>query len=248
MTNSIPLTADLMDKRPQYLWLLTLAYSVAIFTADWFDPRQINVGGLCTGAGSIAFPLTYLLADIITEIYGYKYARLAIWLGLLFYMFFLLYGQFVVYFLSPHSLHQEALKLFLHMNRQIIFATLLSYLATEAVNSYLVAKLKITLGGKYIGFRFILATFMAYIVDEMIYAPIAFYGLILNKNDLFSHMLDSWLFMVLIELFLLPFSIRMAKRIKYIEKLDRYDNQTRFNFFDFSTDYGEENNHHKDAS
>lgn len=83
---------------------------------------------------------------------------------------------------------------------------------------------------------------MAYIVDEIIYAPIAFYGLIVNKNDLLVHILDSWIFMVSIEMLLLPFFIRMAKRIKHIEKMDRYDTQTHFNFFDWSTDYEEENN------
>jgi queuosine precursor transporter len=232
--------------RPKYLWFLMIAYTMSIFAADWFDPRQIKIFGLCTGGGSIAFPLTYLLADVITEIYGYKNARLAIWFGLLFYAIFLFYGQFVICFLSPHASDVNTLTLFLQANNHIIFATAASYLATESVNSYLVAKLKIFFCGKYIGLRFVFSTLMAYILDELVYAPIAFYGLIMNIKDLMNHMLDSWIFMTSIELLLLPLSIRIAKRIKTIENTDIYDSKTHFNLFSLNTRYRKEDNQYGD--
>jgi queuosine precursor transporter len=228
--------------KPKYLWLLVIAYTVALFAADWFDPRQIKVFGLCTGAGSIAFPFTYLLSDIITEVYGYKKARMTIWLGLLFYAIFLLYGQFVIHFLSLHSPHASTLTLFLQVNHHIIFATIASYLATESVNAYLVAKLKLFFCGKYIGLRFIFSTLMAYILDELVYAPIAFYGMIIHMKDLVSHMIDSWIFMVSIELLALPISIRIAKRMKAVEKTDIYDSETNFNPFLINAHYSKENN------
>lgn len=228
--------------RPKYLWFLVIAYTVALFAADWFDPRQIKVFGLCTGAGSIAFPFTYLLSDVITEVYGYKNARVAIWLGLLFYAIFLLYGQFVVHFLSVYSPHADTLTLFLQVNHHIILATVISYLVTESVNAYLVAKLKVFFHGKYIGLRFIFSTFMAYILDELVYAPIAFYGMIVHLKDMLNHIVDSWIFMVSIELLLLPLSIRIAKRIKIIEKMDIYDHKTNFNPFHMSTYYSDKSN------
>ena len=68
----------------RYLGFLTTAYTMALVFANWFDPRLINFMGLNTGAGAIIFPFTYLFSDIITEVYGYKNARLAVWVGLFF--------------------------------------------------------------------------------------------------------------------------------------------------------------------
>lgn len=229
---------------PKYLWLLMIAYTMAIFASNIFDPRHIDIFGLCTGAGSIAFPLTYLLADVMTEVYGYKKTKIAIWSGLLFYLIFISYGQFVIHFINPNSSDKVALSLFLHVNDRIFIAAIASYLATESANTYLLAKLKIRLAGKYIGFRFIIATLFAYVVDELIYAPIAFYGL-MNTSDFLHHMLDSWAFMVSIELLLVPFSVRIAKYIKIVERTDIYDNKTNFSPFNFDTQYGDEDNKYR---
>jgi uncharacterized integral membrane protein (TIGR00697 family) len=234
-------SAEMLVIRPKYLWFLMISYTMAIFTANWFDPRHIKVFGLCTGAGSIAFPLTYLLADIITEVYGYKNARIAIWSGLLFYSIFLFYGQFVIYSLDSYVPGKTVLTSFLQVNNHIIFAAIASYLTTESVNSYLVAKLKVFFCGRYIGLRFVFSTLIAHIFNELVYAPIAFYGQ-MNLSNFIHHMLDSWLFMVSIELLLMPLSVRITKRIKIIERSDIYDSKTNFNIFSLDTRYSKEDN------
>lgn len=236
---------QISNLRPKYLWLLLMTYTIVLFASNCFDPRHIKILGLCTGAGSIAFPLTYLLADIITEVYGYKNARVAILSGLLFLAVFVLYGQFVLYFLNPTSSFQAPLSKFLSIDKYIIFASIVSYLATESINSYLVAKLKIIFKGQYMGLRFIAATIMAYIVDELTYAPIAFHSLIHNLSDLTHHIIDSWIFMFSIEIILLPLSIRLAKAMKRIEGSDIYDTNTKFSLFSLEDRYKVADNHYK---
>jgi uncharacterized integral membrane protein (TIGR00697 family) len=231
--------------KKKYLGVLILGYTIVFFASNWFDPRQIQIFGLATGAGSISFPLTYLFSDIITEVYGYKNARIAVWSALLFFLIFIIYGQLVVSLLSPYSSPREALVAFLHTNNRIILAAILSYFITETMNSYLVAKLKILLHGNYMGLRFIAATLTAYTFNEIIYAPIAFYGLIPNLEAFVYHMFTSWVLMVSIELLFLPFSIRLAKYIKIIENLDIYDTKTNFNPFSFNTQYRKKNNKSK---
>lgn len=234
--------AQLSNIRQKYLWLFILGYTLVFFASNWFDPRQIHIFGFNTGAGSIVFPLTYLCSDIITEVYGYKNARMAVWTALLFFLIFILYGHLVVSLITPDSISRVAITNFLYTNNHILFAAVLSYLTTESINSYIVAKLKISLKGKYMGLRFIASTLTAYILNELIYAPIAFYGLIPNIKHFIRHMLASWAFMVSIELLLLPFSIRLAKRLKTIENLDIYDTQTNFNPFSLNTDYQNRDN------
>ncbi|MGB8286317.1 MAG: VUT family protein [Candidatus Aquirickettsiella gammari] len=236
---------ELLVFKKKYLGVFILGYTIVFFASNWFDPRQIQIFGLVTGAGSIAFPLTYLFSDIITEVYGYKNARIAVWSALLFFLIFILYGQLVVALLSPYSSSREALVAFLYTNNRIILAAILSYFITETMNSYLVAKLKILLNGEYMGLRFITATLTAYTFNEIIYAPIAFYGLIPNLEEFIYHMFTSWVFMVSIELLFLPFSIRLAKYIKIIENLDIYDTKTNFNPFSLNTQYRKKNNKSK---
>ena len=67
--------SKVISSHPKYLWFLTLAYSMVIVLANWFDPRLIRVFSLDTDAGTLIFPLTFLLSDLITEIYGYKHAK-----------------------------------------------------------------------------------------------------------------------------------------------------------------------------
>lgn len=227
---------------PKYLWSLILCYAMVFFASNWFDPRQIKLFGLTTGAGSIAFPLTYLFSDIITEVYGYKNSRIAVWSSLLFYFIFLFCGQFVVSFLYDRATYKELVSTFLYSNNRIILAATLSYFITETTNSYLVAKLKILLEGKYMGLRFITASLTAYIFNELVYAPIAFYDLITNMKNFIHHIIDSWTFMVSIELLLLPLSIRLAKRLKIIENIDIYDTKSNFNPFSFNTSYKKKDN------
>src|SRR5262245_18687209 len=86
--------------QPDWLWFLTLTYAMVIELTNWFDPRLINIG-LDTDAGTLIFPLTFLLSDLITEVYGYKYARRAIWCGFLFNALFIIYGQIVIHMPSP---------------------------------------------------------------------------------------------------------------------------------------------------
>src|SRR5260221_13755082 len=111
-----------------YLWFLTLSYSMVMALANWFDPRLITLFGLTTDAGTLIFPLTFLLSDLITEVYGYKQARRAIWCGFLFNAIFILYGQLVIHMPSPdYPTHNDSFDTLLAMNVRIIIASRISY-------------------------------------------------------------------------------------------------------------------------
>lgn len=228
----------------RYLGILTITYSMVLICANLFDPRLINFMGLNTGSGAMIFPFTYLLSDIITEVYGYKNARFAVWVSLFFNLIFILYGQVIINMPSPPNSNNVIFDSFLHLNMRIVFASLISYLITEQINSYVVAKLKILFRGKNIGFRFVMSTLSAHAINAIIFCTVAFYGIISNINLLFF-ISTSWVFMVSIELFLLPLSIRLSKKLKQIEKLDIYDKRTNFSLFKLDVNYTEKDNEFK---
>src|SRR5579883_2959033 len=115
-----------------YLWFLTLSYTMVILLANWFDPRLIKIFNLTTDAGTLIFPLTFLLSDLITEVYGYKHARRAIWCGFFFNAIFIAYGQLIIHLPSPDFAANNAMfDTLLAMNVRILLASAISYLVAE---------------------------------------------------------------------------------------------------------------------
>lgn len=220
-----------------YLWFLTLTYSIVIVTANWFDARLVNVFGLITDAGTIVFPLTFLVADLITEVYGYQYARRAIWLGLLYNFIFILYGQLITHLPSPNfPTHNALFDELIRINTRIILASAISYLCSEPLNSLILAKLKIKTQGRLMGLRFVSSTVIASAVDSIVFSMVAFYGTMSNDN-LYLMITSMWSIKVGIEILGLPISLYLANKLKQIDRIDMYDKHTNFNLFSLNTEY-----------
>ena len=233
---------NVIQIKPNFLWFLTLTYAMVIVLANWFDPRLIKIFGLTTDAGTLIFPLTFLLSDLITEVYGYKHARRAIWCGFLFNVLFIIYGQIIIHLPSPDfQTNNEIFDTLLTTNFRIILASGVSYLASEPLNSFVMAKLKIKMHGRYIGIRFLASTIFASGLDRFFFCFIAFYHVI-GDIHLWYLIITMWFIKVVIEIIGLPISIRLAKRLKKSEKLDIYDKGTNFNLFDLDVHYLEKNN------
>jgi len=229
--------------QPRFLWFLVLSYSMAMVLANWFDARLIRVFFLNTDAGTLIFPLTFLLSDLITEVYGYQQARRAIWCGFLFNLVFILYGQIVIHLPSPDYavISNNKFDEILSMNIRIIIASAISYLCAEPLNSFIMAKLKIQFSGHRLALRFVASTFIASGVDSIIFGVIAFSGLMSNKN-LFLLILTMWCLKVTIEVIGLPVSLYLTNKLKEIERLDIYDKKTNFTLFSLHVDYTKKDN------
>lgn len=239
--------SERLQYQPKLLWLLTLSYVAALLMANWFDIRLIYLGhGLLTDAGTIIFPLTFLISDLMTEVYGYKQTRRAIWLGFLFNLIFILYGLMVTHLPSPSSdiaPNNVAFDQMFGFNMLIILASFVSYLIAEPLNALFLAKLKIRLNGRLMAGRFLLSTMLGAILDTSIFSVIAFYYL--PMGHLIRFIMTMWVIKVIIEIIGLPLSIYLAKRLKKYEKLDIYDTGTKFNLFNLNAHYKLSNNHFK---
>lgn len=236
------LKANLNHTTTQWLWFLTLSYIMVMTLANWFDPRLIQLAGLTTDAGTLIFPLTFLLSDLITEVYGYKYARRAIWCGFLFNALFIVYSQIVIHMPSPDfQTNNAAFDKLLTMNIRIIFASAVSYLLSEPLNSFVMAKMKIKMAGRYLWLRFLSSTLIASVVDCTVFSLLAFYGVIPNTN-LINLIISMFVVKMVVELACLPFSTYIAVRLKKIERLDIYDMDTDFNIFRLNVNYSAADN------
>ncbi|MCF6767282.1 queuosine precursor transporter [Thiotrichales bacterium 19S11-10] len=230
--------------KPKILSFLMLFYVVVLLLANWFDVRLVSLGfGLSTDAGTLIFPLTFLLSDLITEVYGYKNTRRAIWLGFLFNLIFILYGQLITHLPSPDNAPFNQLfdQLF-EFNILIIIASFVSYLIAEPLNALFLAKLKVRYHGRFMALRFVLSTMVASIVDTAIFSVIAFSGF-MSAKELFLFIVTMWGIKVIIEMIGLPLSVFLAYRLKSYEGMDIYDTKTNFNLFKLSTNYQASDNY-----
>lgn len=233
---------------PKYLWFLMLAYSMVIVIANWVDARIIQIGPIITDGGTLIFPLTFLLSDIITEVYGYKHARRAIWCGFLFNSLAIFYGLIVSALPSPDfAQNNEVFDKMLSINFRIIAASTISYFISEPLNSLIMAKLKIKTAGKFMPLRFVCSTFLAAGVDSFIFGTLAFYDSMSGMN-LLALILSMWAIKVFIEIVGLPISIPLSKKLKDLEQIDIYDETTKFNIFSLDVDYQTQANHFKELT
>lgn len=233
-------------QRPlRFLWFVSLSYAMVLVFANVFDPRLVNIFGIVTDAGTIIFPLTFVLSDIITEVYGYKHARHAIWVGFLFNALFILYGQLVIHLPNPpYATHNDAFTVLFTLDRRIMLASAISYLFSEPLNSYVLAKLKIKSKGRHMPLRFVGSTFVSSGVDSLIFGFIAFSGL-MSVPHLLQLIAAMWLIKVIMEIAGLPLSVSLARWLKRAEGMDIYDARTKFGVFQLECQYGEGDNRYR---
>lgn len=224
------------------LWFLVMAYTVTILLANWFDIRMVQLGPFITDAGTLIFPLSFILADTITEVYGYKETRRAIWCGFLFNLLFLGFGALVTHLPSPDvAPYNREFDSLMSIEWRIIVASIISYFCAEPMNAYVMAKLKLRWQGRHMAARFVSSTVLASIMDTTLFTTIAFYGMMPN-HVLFTVAATMWLIKVAVEIVGLPFSVRLARYLKSVEGRDIFDRHTQFGLLHWEVEYQTEDN------
>jgi uncharacterized integral membrane protein (TIGR00697 family) len=190
-------------------------------------------GGLVVPAGIIIFPLSYLFGDVLTEVYGYGAARRVIWLG--FACNLVAVAAFAVGGLLPAPGFwngQAAYNAILGVTPKLLAASFCAYLIGEFLNAFVLAKLKIATGGKWLWTRTIGSTLIGEGADSLVFIALAF-GVFqvagaLPLQALISAMLAQWGIKVAYEVIATPFTYAIVKTLKRHDGVDYYDRETNF--------------------
>lgn len=198
----------------KYLWLFIILFVMFTGMIDWFDPRLIRIGRFVTDSGTLLAPITFLLGAILTDVYGFRYARKAIYYGMLFNLLFIIYGQIVIHLPGPntYSMNHVFDKLFA-FNIRIIIASVITYFISEITNAYLTSSLKSIFGQRYLTLRFLMATIIALGIDSFMFDTLAFYEVV-SIHILLQMILLAWAIMSSINILGLPIAAGVAKRLK----------------------------------
>lgn len=214
--------------------ILSVLYTGCLILSNIAGSKIISLGNWITLPAVLAFfPLTYILDDIITEVYGFRVSRKIIWSALVSNIIVAI-GAFAVVKLPP-SLYwhnQDAFeKVFLESPR-ILCASMLAYIFGEFFNSVALAKIKIHTKGKYLWFRSVLSTSVGSIFDSIIFCTIGFLGIIPNDMIL-SMIITQYIVKISYAICALPLVYKITNFLKKLDKVDTYDFTTKFNPFSF---------------
>lgn len=196
-------------------------------------PSAISFGGepWIFGAGILFFPLSYVIGDVLTEVYGFARARRVIWTGFAA-LAFMAFMSWVVVSLppAPDWEGQGAYEMVFGQVWRIVFASISAFWAGEFVNSYVMARMKLMTKGRYLWTRTIGSTLVGQGVDSLIFYPLAFWGVWENEVVL-TVMLINWLLKLSWEIILTPATYAVVSFLKKREGVDIYDEGTDFTPF-----------------
>lgn len=192
-------------------------------------------GAFSFGAGNLFFPIGYIFADVMTEVYGYARARRAIWAGFGAMLFATLMAFVVVNIpASPsepwNATLQPALEVVFGNTWRIVAASIVAYWVGDFINSYVMARMKVWTEGRHLWTRTIGSTICGQGADSLIFYPIAFYG-IWSTEALVAVVTFNFLFKVAVEVAFTPATYAVVGWLKRAEGIDTYDRDTNFTPF-----------------
>ena len=189
-----------------------------------------EVAGREFDAGTVLFPLAYLIGDVLTEVYGYRRARLVIWIGFACNLMVIGAIQLAIHLPAAGfwAENQEAYETVLGTTWRLFLASLAAYLVGEFVNSFVLAKMKVATRGRWLWSRTIGSTVVGQGLDSVIFSTIAFAG---TGIALGNQIVTIWVLKVLWEVAATPVTYAVVNGLKRREGVDVYDVDTDFSPF-----------------
>lgn len=183
------------------------------------------------GAGILFFPLSYVLGDVMTEVYGYARARRVVWAGFGA-VLFMAFMSWVVVAMPPAPgwEGQAAYEAVFGLTPRIVFASVMAFWAGELANAFVMARMKVASQGKHLWRRTIGSTVVGQGVDSVIFYPVAFLG-VWTTGQVVTVLLTNYLLKVLWEAAQTPVTYRVVAALKKAEGVDVYDTDTAFTPF-----------------
>ena len=235
-----PVTASSLHGRTLRHYDLVMAAFVAILLLSNIvgaaKPAVVTlpiIGQWTFGAGVLFFPISYIIGDVLTEVYGYARARRVIWAGFVALAFYAFMAAVVVALPpAPGWPGQAAYESVFGNGWRIVLASMSAFWAGEFANSFVLARMKVWTGGRHLWARTIGSTVVGQGLDSLIFYPLAFYGLAGWPVDLlWQVVLSQFLLKTGWEALLTPVTYWVVATIKRREGLDVYDEGTDFRPF-----------------
>jgi uncharacterized integral membrane protein (TIGR00697 family) len=208
------------------LFVAVAAFFVtALVVSNIIAVKLVEISGQIFPAGLVIFPLSYLLGDVLTEVYGFRAARAVIWLGFACNLVALGAIQAAIHLPAAGFWgNQEEYETTLGTTWRIFLASLAAYLVGEFANSAVLARMKVATKGRWLWSRTIGSTILGEGLDSLIFVTIAFAG---TGAGLANPIVTTWLIKVGYETAATPLTYAIVNFLKRREGIDVFDTETR---------------------
>lgn len=217
-----------------FLWLAVL-FNVCLIASNLFAIKIFLIGSWCVLPGAvIIFPVSYILNDCISEVYGFRKASLVIWTGFAMNFFFVLAAQLVLLLPgAPFWEGDEAFGYVFGATPRTAVASLLAFFAGSNLNAIVMSKMKVRDKGRKFGMRAILSSIVGELADSMLFIPVVFWGM--GVRTVLTMMACQVTAKVCYEILILPLTSTVVRKLKATEGIDTFDKGISYNPFKFKT-------------
>lgn len=211
--------------------LFSILFCVCLIAANVLETKQIAVGPISLTGGLIVFPISYIINDCVCEVWGFRKARLLIWMGFVMNFFFVAMGA--ICDLIPGADYwnnDEGFHAIFGLAPRIALASFVAFVVGSFVNAYVMSRMKIRDGGKRFSARAILSTIAGETCDSVIFFPLALAGVV-PTSELPWLMLWQVVLKTAYEVVALPLTMRVVKVLKQYEGEDVYDTDVNYSIW-----------------
>lgn len=228
------------NKHVTFAYLIfTVMFVGAILIGNVLAAKQIGFGNIATPAGILVFPLSYIMSDIVAEVYGFKAMRKIIWIG--FAMTAIQAALMTLACYLPYPAwytNNAAFKAVALSAPRILIAQVAAYLIGEWANATVISKMKFlhfekTDNKKGFSIRAVASTLIGEFLDSLIFIPVAFLG-VNPLNTIFISIALQTAIKVIYEIIMLPFTNWLVKKVKHYEGIDNVDVNIKYDLIEFN--------------
>ena len=196
--------------------VMGILFCTCLITSNLLETKVLQFGQFTMTAGVLCFPISYILNDCIAEVWGFRKARLIIWMAFLMNFLVVALGQLAVF------------NFVFGLAPRIAVASFTAFIVGSFLNAYVMSRMKVSSQGKRFSYRAIVSTLFGESADSLVFFPLAFGGL-MPLAELGKLMILQVIVKTLYEILMLPITIRVVRFVKHHEGTDVYDDDISYN-------------------
>ena len=209
--------------------LLGVTFCVCLILANLLATKQIQFGPLNLTTGVLVFPISYVVNDCITEVWGFRRAKLIIWTGFVMNFAFVLLAWLADLLPgAPYWTNDAGFHAVFGLAPRVAMASFMAFIVGSLLNAYVMSRMKVHDKGRRFSLRAIASTIAGELADSVIFFPIALGGIV-PKQNLLLMIVSQVAIKTLYEVVLLPITIRTVAWLKHTEGMDVYDEGVHYN-------------------
>jgi len=198
---------------PKRFIILSTLFCVCLIASNLFETKIFGLGPLTLTGGFLIFPISYIINDCLTEVYGYRSTRFVIWTAFAMNAFVVLMAQIIR--ILPPALYwngQEHIDYVFAADLRITAASMAAFLVGSLLNAKVMGRMKERDGEKRFGWRAVFSSLIGETADSLIFFPIAFFGI--GFRNIIVLMVTQIVLKTAYEILVLPLTAAFVRHLK----------------------------------